>query len=157
MSCYTRAPPDGEPIGFRTMEERADHPGGSIGLPASGPGSLAAWMPRVGGLMLDWFSSMVVAVLLFGQEVLVGSGWQAWMTLAVYFVQASIMTTVFGSSFGQLITRVGVTTLDRTPLGLWKPTVRTLLKCLVIPMIVVGAERRPLYDLLLGTVVVNRR
>lgn len=137
--------------------EEAHYPGETIGLPESGSGSLASWTARIGALLLDWFSSMLVAVLLFGQGVMTESGWRAFMPLTVFFVQATIMTTIFGSSFGQLITRIGVTTLDRTPLGLWKPAVRTLLKCLVIPMIVVGAERRPLYDLLLGTVVVNRR
>ncbi len=137
--------------------EQEHYPGETIGLPESGAGSLASWTPRIGALLLDWFSSMLVAVLLFGQGVMVESGWKAFMPLVVYFVQASVMTTVFGSSFGQLITRIGVTTLDRSHLGLWRPTVRTFLKCLVIPMVVVGAERRPLYDLLLGTVVVNRR
>ena len=135
----------------------ADFPGSSIGLPRSGRGSLASWRSRVAALIGDWAASMIVALLLFGQGVLTESGWKSFMTLAVYFVQASALTTVAGGSFGQLIARIGVTRLDGEPLGLWRPTVRTALKCLVIPAIVIGAERRGLNDLLLGTVVVNRR
>lgn len=105
----------------------------------------------------DWAASMVVATLVFGTEVLTGSDWRSFMILAVYFVEASVLTALTGSSFGQLIARVGVTRLDGQPLGWWRPVVRTALKCLVIPAIVVGAERRALNDSLLGTAVVNRR
>lgn len=100
---------------------------------------------------------MLVATLLFGVEVLTGSGWRSFMILATFFVEASVLTTITGSSFGQLLARIGVTRVDGLPLGLWRPTLRTLLKCLVVPVVVIGAERRHLDDLLLGTVVVNRR
>lgn len=133
------------------------YPGQSIGLPRQGRGSLARWGQRVAAMVGDWAASMVVATLIFGIGVLTESGWRSFMVLAVYFVQASLFTTVTGSSFGQLIARIGVTRIDGEPLGLWRPTVRTFLKCLVIPMIVVGAERRGLNDILLGTVVINRR
>mgnify|MGYP001459942191 CR=1 FL=1 len=135
----------------------ADYPGSSIGLPESGRGSLAGWWPRIGAMIGDWAASMIVATLAFGTEVLTGSGWRSFMILAVYFVEASLLTALTGSSFGQLIARVGVTRLDGQPLGWWRPAVRTALKCAVIPAVVVGAERRGLNDLLLGTVVVNRR
>lgn len=133
------------------------YPGESIGLPKEGRGSLAGWWPRIAAMIGDWAASMVVATVLFGPGVLTESGWKAFMVLLVYFVEASVLTTVTGSSFGQLIARVGVTRLDGQPLGWWRPTARTFLKCLVIPMVVVGAERRALNDILLGTVVVNRR
>lgn len=133
------------------------YPGESIGLPKEGRGSLAGWWPRIAAMIGDWAASMVVATVLFGPGVLTESGWKAFTVLLVYFVEASVLTTVTGSSFGQLIARVGVTRLDGQPLGWWRPTARTFLKCLVIPMVVVGAERRALNDILLGTVVVNRR
>lgn len=135
----------------------ATYPGESIGLPREGRGTLATWRARVAALIGDWAASMIVALLLFGQGVLTESGWRSFMILAVYFVEASILTTLTGSSFGQLIAGVGVVRVDGQPLGFWRPTLRTALKCLVIPAIVVGAERRALNDLMLGTVVVKRR
>nr|WP_231979938.1 RDD family protein [Tessaracoccus coleopterorum] len=81
---------------------------------------------------------MIVALALFGSEVLTGSGWRSFMILAVYFVEASILTALTGGSFGQLIARIGIIRLDGGPLGWWRPIVRTALKCLVIPMLVVG-------------------
>ncbi len=105
----------------------------------------------------DWAASMVVAVGIFGTGVVVGDDWRTFMILAVYFVEASVLTSLTGGSFGQLIAGVGVVRVDRGRLGLWRPFLRTALKCLVIPHVVVGAERRPLTDLMLGTVVVTRR
>lgn len=135
----------------------SSYPGESIGLPSSGRGSLASWRLRVAAMIGDWAASMLVATLIFGPGVLTESGWKSFMVMAVYFVEASVLTTATGSSFGQLLARIGVTRVQGGPLGLWRPTLRTALKCLVIPMFVVGAERRGLHDLLLGTVVVNRR
>jgi hypothetical protein len=135
----------------------SSYPGESISLPETGPGSLAGWWPRVAALVGDWAASMVVATLIFGPGVLTESGWKSFMIMAVFAVEASVLTTITGSSFGQLIARIGVTRVDGQPLGLWRPTVRALLKCLVIPVLVIGAERRHLADLVLGTVVVNRR
>ena len=139
------------------MTSTDEYPGATIGLPATGPGSLAPWRARVGAMVGDWAASMVVAIGLFGMDVMVGSGWKSFMILAVYFVEASLLTIFTGGSFGQLIARIGIVRVDGQPLGWWRPVVRTALKCLVLPALVVGAERRALPDLLLGTVVVSRR
>jgi uncharacterized RDD family membrane protein YckC len=133
------------------------HPGASIGLPQTGRGSLASWRARIAALVLDWGASMVVAVFLFGTGVLRDGGWRAWMILAVFFVQSAVLSALTGGSFGQLIARIGIVRLDGQPLGWPRAVARAALICLVLPTIVIGAERRALNDLLLGTVVVNRR
>ncbi|WP_296136057.1 RDD family protein [uncultured Tessaracoccus sp.] len=134
-----------------------DHAGSSLGLPEQGRGALASWSARLAALLVDWLASTLVALALFGPGVMVDSGWRMFMPLTVFFVESAVLTTLTGSSFGQLLARVGVTRLDGGPLGLWRPVVRSLLKCLVVPVVVVGAERRHLADLLLGTCVVRRR
>lgn len=137
-----------------TVEE---YPGSSLGLPASGRGSLASWSSRLGALVIDWGASMAVAVGAFGAGVLTEQGWRAWMILAVYFAQKFLLTALTGGSFGQAFTRVGVTRLDGAPVGWWRALARAALVCLAVPALVIGAERRGLNDLVLGTVVVNRR
>lgn len=139
------------------MSEPTPYPGQSLGLPATGRGSLAPWRSRVAAMIGDWAASMIVATLIFGTGALNGNDWRAFTILGVYFVEASILTALTGASFGQLIARIGVIRLDGGPLGLWRPVARTAMKCIVLPAVVVGAERRALNDLLLGTVVVNRR
>lgn len=140
-----------------STNEEEQYPGQNLGLPQTGPGSLATWRARVAAMIGDWAASMVVAIALFGVEVITGSGWKSFMILAVYFVEASVLTALTGGSFGQLIARIGIVRLDGKPLGWWRPFARTAMKCLVIPALVVGPDRRALTDLLLGTVVVSRR
>jgi len=138
-------------------EAEDQYPGESIGLPESGRGSLASWFARIAALVLDWGVCMIVAVTLFGVGVLRDGGWRAWMILAVFFVQTTVLTALTGSSFGQLLARIGIVRLDGQRLGWPRAAARAAMICLVLPTVVIGAERRALNDLLLGTVVVNLR
>lgn len=140
-----------------TVPAAAEYPGESIGLPESGRGSLASWWARIAALVLDWGTSMIVASFLFGAGVLREGGWKSWMILAVFFVQSAVLTALTGSSFGQLLARIGVHRLDGQRLGWGRALARAGMICLVLPTVVIGAERRALNDLVLGTVVVNRR
>ena len=133
-------------------------PGVSIGLPAEGRGSLASWGKRIGALIIDWGACMVLARAIFGPAVIRGGGWAMWMPMAVFFVESVLFTAMTGGSFGQVVARVTVVRLgDLGPVGWWCTVARTAMKCLVIPALVIGAERRGLDDLVLGTVVVNRK
>ncbi len=136
--------------------EAEAYPGQSLGLPESGRGSLASWRARFAALIVDWATSMGVAVWIFGTGVLREGGWRAWMILAVFFVQKSLFTGLTGSSLGQLLAKVGVTRVDGAPIGWGRAIARTAMICVVIPTIVIGAERRGLNDVMLGTVVVQR-
>jgi len=140
-----------------TADADEQYPGATLGLPQSGRGSLASWRARVAALLIDWAASMALAVILFGAGVLREPGWRAWMILTVFFVQSSILTGLAGGSFGQILARIGVVRLEGKPIGLLRAIARQAMICLVIPTIVIGAERRALNDLVLGTVVINRR
>ncbi|MBK8447559.1 MAG: RDD family protein [Micropruina sp.] len=133
------------------------YPGESLGLPETGRGSLASWRARVAALILDWAASMALAVGVFGAGVLNQPGWRGWMILTVFFVQSSVLTGLAGGSFGQIIARIGVIQVSGRPIGIARALARQAMICLVLPTIVIGAERRALNDLALGTVVVNRR
>ncbi len=137
--------------------EQESYPGQWLGLPQTGRGSLASWRARITALVLDWAASMAVAVGAFGSGVLSGGGWRSWMILAVFFVQSAVLSAVAGGSFGQLLCRIAVFRLDRQPLGFLRAFSRAVLVCLALPALVVGADRRGLHDLAVGTVVINRR
>jgi uncharacterized RDD family membrane protein YckC len=100
---------------------------------------------------------MAIAVGFFGPAVLTGHGWRSWMILATFFVQSALLSGVAGGSFGQLVCRIAVVRLDRLPLGLLRAVTRAALVSLALPPLVVGADRRGLHDLAVGTVVVRRR
>lgn len=132
-------------------------PGQSLGLPPSGRGSLATWQTRITALVVDWAASMAVATGLFGAGVLFGDGWRSWMIMAVFFVESSVLSALTGGSFGQLLTKIAVFRLDAQPLGFVRALIRAALVCLVVPAVVIGADRRGLHDVAVGTVVIRRR
>lgn len=141
---------------MNSQADAAHYPGASLGLPAAGPGSLATWRARIAALLVDWSTSMILATFAFGVGVLRDGGWRAWMILAVFFVQTSVMGALVGGSFGQVLARIAIVRLDRRPLGWSRAIARAAMICLVVPTVVIGAERRALNDLVLGTVVVRR-
>ena len=133
------------------------YPGQRLGLPPAGRGSLAPWQARITALIADWAGSMAVAAGIFGPAVLFGDGWQSWMILTVFFVETAVLSALTGGSFGQLLTKIAVYRLDARPLGFARAFVRAALVCLVIPAVVIGADRRGLHDTVVGTVVIRRR
>lgn len=137
--------------------EAESYPGQQLGLPSAGRGSLASWRARIAALLLDWSGSMLVAIFAFGMAVLRESDWRAWMILAVFFVEKTVLTALVGGSFGQILARVRVVRLDGQPLGWWRAAARTAMIAVVLPAVVIGADRRGLNDLALGAVVVTQR
>jgi uncharacterized RDD family membrane protein YckC len=133
------------------------YPGQRLGLPAKGHGSLASWGARILALIIDWAVCTGVAVALFGTGVVTGGGWRAFMTLATFFVESTLLSWLAGGSFGQLICRIVVVRLDRQPLGSARAVLRATLVSLALPALVIGPNRRTLADLAAGTVVINRR
>jgi len=133
------------------------YPGERVGLPESGPGSLAGWGRRLLALVVDWIICTLVAVVLFTPRVLTGNGWYRWATLGTFFVETSVLCVLVGGSLGQLICRLAVGRVDRTRLDLGRSLLRAAMVCVVLPAVIVGTDRRGLHDLATGTVVVNRR
>lgn len=131
------------------------YPGSRLGLPMEGPGSVASWGRRLLALVIDWFASLLVAALFFGGAVW-GQGWEAWMPMAVFLVEASVLTTLMGGSFGQLLMRVAVVRLDGRPVTLLHALARTALICLVVPPLVFNRDNRGLHDMAVGTVTLQR-
>lgn len=133
------------------------YPGERIGLPREGRGSLASWGSRLIAVTADWAACMIVAVTLFGTSVMTGNDWQSWMILTTFFVESTLLTWFAGGSLGQLVCRIGVMRLDRTPVGLPRAALRTALLSLVLPALIIGGDRRGLHDMAAGTVVISRR
>jgi uncharacterized RDD family membrane protein YckC len=130
--------------------------GQRLGLPETGRGSVSSWGRRILALALDWFASLLVASFFVGSDVMTSRGWEAWLPLAVFFVEGTILTTLAGGSFGQLVLRVAVVRLDRRPVTLLVALLRTLLICVVVPPVIYNRDRRGLHDLVAGTVTIRR-
>ena len=132
------------------------YPGQRLGLPETGRGSVATWGRRILALVVDWFASLLVAAAIVGPGVMSSRGWEAWVPMLVFLVEAGVLTALVGGSFGQLVLRVAVVRLDRRPVNLLVALLRTLLICLVVPPVIYNRDRRCLHDLVAGTITVRR-
>ena len=96
-------------------------------------------------------------VVKIGTGVLTDAGWRLWMPMAVFFVEKTLLTALSGASFGQRLMRLSVVRTSGERVGPARCAIRTALVCLVLPAVVIGADRRSLNDVLLDTVVVSTR
>jgi uncharacterized RDD family membrane protein YckC len=116
---------------------------------------VASWGRRLLALVIDWFASLAVAAAVLGSSVW-GQGWQAWVPMGVFLLEAGLLTALMGGSFGQLLMRVVVVRVDGKPLGLLQALGRTALICLVVPPLVFNRDNRGLHDLAFGTIALRR-
>ena len=130
---------------------------GSVNRPASYAGAVEeqrAWFGRrVVAFLIDWFASVLVALLAFPQFPY-GSNGSMLATLAVFIVEITVLTWLTGASFGQRLVRLRVVSIDGGRVPLWRVLVRTLLICLV-PAVVYDDDGRGVHDRLAHTRVVR--
>jgi uncharacterized RDD family membrane protein YckC len=139
-----------------------DYPGRRLGLPESGPGSVAGWGRRLLALFIDWTMSRLVVAVFLGQEVIVPTadrqtGDALFLPILVLALEVWILTATLGGSAGQLMLGVAVRRVDSAPLSVWRALVRTVLLLLVIPPVVYNPDHRGLHDLAADSVAVRSR
>ena len=121
-----------------------------LGLPESGPGSVAPAGPRLGAFLIDVVSSALVAAIFTAPEL------PRNRSLLVFVVAYFTFTVLVQQTFGMRLLKLHVVRLDRpAPIGLWRAAVRTLGVVLLIPALLRDAEGRSLHDRLTQTAVVR--
>ena len=78
-------------------------------------------------------------------------------TLAVFFVEVTLLTWLVQGSFGQLLVGLRVVSVTGGRLSLWRAALRTALVCLVIPAVIYDDDGRGLQDRAVGSVCVRQR
>lgn len=128
------------------------HPGARLGRPAAGPGSVATFLRRVGGITIDWVLCIFVA-----QGLLRSLGRPDLLTLAVLLVEHVLLVGTLGATVGHRLLGMRVETLDGRPPGPVRALVRSVLLVLVVPALLSDRDTRGLHDRAAGTVVVSTR
>jgi hypothetical protein len=103
---------------------------------------------RVLALLVDWGTAILVSVAFFQYD--------PWATLAVFAVAQIVLLLTVNGSIGHLLLGMRVVPLTGGYLGVWRPFVRTLLLCLVIPAVIWDRDQRGMHDRLINTVLVRR-
>lgn len=129
------------------MLSSTDWPGKRLGLPESGPRSIARVGVRLAAFAIDWALAYVIAMAFFEGDGLV--------MMSIYAVMQITMIATAGGSIGHLIMRMRVVRLDGRYNGVLRPALRTLLICVVIPAVIWDSDQRGMHDRLAGTVLVR--
>lgn len=120
------------------------YPGQRLGLPESGPGSIARFGRRLGALAIDWLSALAIASAL--NNVFIFSLDMNTLTLLVFFAHTAIFIAVFSGSFGHRIFGIQIRTISGKRLSLVSVLIRQSLICIVVPAVIYDRDQRGLHD-----------
>ncbi len=135
-----------------------EYPGERLGLPATGPRSIARVGRRIGALAIDYLAATIIAAGFFGfdQFALPGeAGLNQFAPMMVFAVLQIVFIPFAGGSPGHRILGMRVVRYGGGWVGLWRPIVRTLLLVFVIPAVIWDADQRGLHDKAAGTVLIR--
>jgi len=131
--------------------------GERLGLPESGPGSIASTGPRLGAFLVDAVASGLIAALFVhgsksGLEHRLPGSWSL-IPLAIDYIVGML---VAGRTLGMYLFGLRVIRVDRDlPVNPWRALVRTIALFLLVPAVVWDRDGRGLHDRYTDTAVVN--
>jgi len=124
--------------------------GQRLGLPASGPGSLAEYGPRLGAFIADIVLSALVAGLFTAPEL--PRNWSLVAFLAEYVVFGAL----FGQTPGMRLFGLRLVRVDRPArIGPLRVVARTALLALLVPALIWDADGRGLHERFTQSAVVR--
>lgn len=134
-----------------TTQEQTEEqlPGVRLGLPATGPGSVAGLGRRLLGVVIDGGAAYVLAAAIGGTAT--PRGWSS----LTFLVETVVLLCLTGQTIGMAAVRVHVVPLAGGRIAPWMALARQVLLILLIPAVVTDADRRGLHDKATGVVVLN--
>jgi uncharacterized RDD family membrane protein YckC len=130
----------------------AKWPGQRLGLPESGPRSIARLGRRVAAILIDWGIALLLSWAFFPAEDGSANGF---VTLGLFAAEQYLFLVLLNGSIGHLLFRMRVVPLRGGYLGVWRPFVRTVLLCLFIPAVIWDTDQRGMHDRIAGTILVR--
>lgn len=132
----------------------SDYYGQRLGLPRTGPGSLATVGRRLAALMIDWAISYGAAYLLVGDRLLKNGQFAALSVLAVMYL---VGLSISGSTLGMAALGLRVTSDQGGRATPYAVGMRTVLLFLFIPAVIWDADGRGMHDRVARTMIVSIR
>ena len=129
--------------------EPSQWPGERLGLPESGPRSIARVGRRILAILVDWLLAAIPAYFL------VGGPHASWWNLLFFALLQIIFIPTIRGSIGHRLLGMQLAAIDGSWIGWWRPIVRTLLLVLVIPVLVWDSDQRGFHDKIAGTVLIR--
>lgn len=138
-----------------SQEPAVAHAGAGLGMPATGPGSMARLVPRIIAVIIDWLVCSVIAAGFFGYSF--SGGGNSWTPLAVFFVENILLVGTLGSTLGHRVMGLHVAKVSGAPAGPLAALIRSVLLCIFVPAVIWDKDGRGLHDRFAGTVLRRAR
>ncbi|MEY9850943.1 putative RDD family membrane protein YckC [Leifsonia sp. EB41] len=123
------------------------YPGERLGLPESGPRSVGRFGRRLGAIVVDWALASLISLAFFHYD--------SWANIGIFALMQVVFIPTIGGSIGQRIFGMRVVAVAGGWVGVWRPVVRTVLLCIVIPALVWDSDQRGFHDKVAGTVLIR--
>ncbi|MGH1551000.1 RDD family protein [Leifsonia poae] len=123
------------------------YPGERLGLPEAGPRSVGRLGRRIGAIAVDWAIASFLSFAFFHYD--------QWATLGLFALLQIVFIPTIGGSLGHRIFGMRVVAIRGGWVGVWRPIVRTLLLCVVIPALVWDSDQRGFHDKVAGTILIR--
>jgi uncharacterized RDD family membrane protein YckC len=139
-----------------------DYPGRRLGLPLSGPGSVARMGRRLAALFVDWLIAygllgLAVTFGLISRHTLLYTPVGSSLIALVWVVLGIASVRLFGFTPGQWALGLRVASVDnRVHVGIGRATVRGVLVFFVVPALFIDSDFRGYQDRFTNTAVVRR-
>ncbi|HEX2314936.1 MAG TPA: RDD family protein [Thermomonospora sp.] len=140
--------------GARAAGADLGYPGERLGLPEKGPGAIAGYGRRLVALFVDWGLCMLIAASATRILELPAQS-RSLLTLALFALQAVVLTATIGVTLGKRLCGIRVVRLDGRPVGPLWGLVRTVLILVVVPALFWDRDHRGLHDRAANTAVIN--
>ena len=127
-------------------------PGDRLGLPETGPRSIARPGRRIAALALDWAVATLLSFAFFSTGPFETNGF---ITLGLFGGIQLLFLLVLNGGVGHLLLGMRVVPLVPGRLAPWRVLVRTVLVCLFVPAVIWDADQRGLHDRAAGTLLVR--
>jgi uncharacterized RDD family membrane protein YckC len=123
------------------------YPGERLGLPEAGPRSVGRVGRRIAAIAIDWAIASLLSFAFFSYD--------SWATISIFAVLQIVFIPTLGGSVGHRALGRRVVAVRGGWVGVWRPIVRTLLLCIVIPALVWDSDQRGFHDKIAGTVLIR--
>ncbi|MDR6613585.1 RDD family protein [Leifsonia sp. 1010] len=123
------------------------YPGERLGLPEVGPRSVGRVGRRIAAIVIDWAIASLLSFAFFHYD--------SWATISIFAVLQIVFIPTLGGSVGHRALGMRVVAVRGGWVGVWRPIVRTLLLCIVIPALVWDSDQRGFHDKIAGTVLIR--
>jgi hypothetical protein len=104
---------------------------------------------RIGALAIDYGYTVLLSIAFFDYD--------NFSLLAIFAVTQIVSILLLNGSIGHLLLGMRVVPVGGGALQMWRPFVRTVLLCLVIPALIWDRDQRGMHDRAAGTVLVRVR